>query len=131
MYFLFINCNLFWFCDFFKAYISQLCNCFPKQFENIDTEILKNSMLLFNIVSWLHKFFLAFDWHFNIFTVVTNESDKTSTKSSNNEDVSEIKLEPNDLYDPMIDVAEQIGSRSCSSASSQIADKASKNVAGI
>ena len=42
----------------------------------------------------------------NFFVAVTKESDKTTTNSTSNEDVSEIKLEPDGFHDFMVDVSE-------------------------
>ena len=50
---------------------------------------------------------------------VTKESNKIRTKPSSNEDSTEIKLEPDDLNDSMVDASEQIENKSDSSELSQ------------
>ena len=47
-----------------------------------------------------------------LFIAVTMESDKISTKSSSVEDFPDIKLEPDDLNDSMVDVSKQIENNS-------------------
>merc|ERR1719466_619592 len=64
-----------------------------RHLENTDTEILKNA--------------------------VTKESDKIRTKPSFNEDGTEIKLEPDNLNDSMVDASKQIENKSDNSELSQ------------
>ena len=50
--------------------------------------------------------------NYKIFVAVTKESDKIITKSTSNEDVPEIKLEPDGFHDSMVDVSEGIDNNS-------------------
>ena len=58
------------------------------------------------------------------------QSDEISTKSSYIENISEIKLEPGDVHDLMVDVSEQIDNKSDSSELSKNVDNISENVLG-
>ena len=60
----------------------------------------------------------------------TKESDKFSAKSLSNEDISEFKLEPDDFYDSMVAVSEQIENNSVSSELSQNVEIFGENVSG-
>ena len=55
---------------------------------------------------------IAPDSNCKLFIAVTMESDKISTKSSSVEDFPEIKLEPDDINDSMVDVSEGIENNS-------------------
>ena len=66
----------------------------------------------------------------HLFVAATKESDKITTKSSNNEDGAEIKLEPDEFHDSMVDVSEQIENKSGSSELSPNVVKFDENVSG-
>ena len=51
--------------------------------------------------------YLAYDSYSNLFIAVTKESDEISTRSPSNEDILEIKLEPGDFCNSIVNVSEQ------------------------
>ena len=58
------------------------------------------------------------------------ESDKISTKLPSDQDLTVIKLEPDDVHESMVDISEQIENKSDDSELSQNVDNFGENVAG-
>ena len=58
------------------------------------------------------------------------ESDKISTKLPSDQDLTGIKLEPDDVHESMVDISEQIENKSDDSELSQNVDNFGENVAG-
>ena len=67
--------------------------------------------------------YLAYDSYSNLFIAVTKESDEISTKSPSNEDILEIKLEPDDFCNSIVNVSEQIENNSDCTELAQNVDK--------
>ena len=70
------------------------------------------------------------DSNYISFIGVTKESDKISTKSSNEENFDEFILELGDLHDSIVDVPEQFENKSDSFELSQNVEKFGKNISG-
>ena len=88
----------------------------------------ENWFVLFNIVFWLDK---LINWHYSkLFIAVTEVTDRVSTKSPSDEDITDVKFEPDNFIDSMIDVSEQIENRSDSSILSQNVEKFGEAVTG-
>ena len=68
--------------------------------------------------------------NYELFIAVTAESHKFSTKFTSNEDVSEIKLEPDDFNGSMVDVSEQIENNFNCSELSENVHKFGENILG-
>ena len=74
--------------------------------------------------------YLASDSNYKLFIAVTKESDKISTKSSSAKDIDEIKVEPDDFHDSMVDVSEQVENSYYCSELSQNVHKFGEKVSG-
>ena len=68
--------------------------------------------------------------NYKSFIDLTEGSNKINTNSSSNEDGADIKLEPDDIHDSIVDVSEQIENNSVNSQLSQNVNTFGKNLSG-
>ena len=86
--------------------------------------------LLFLIFSVGYINYLATDTNYKLFVAVTNECSETSNKSSTSENLDQVKLEPDEFHDSMVDISEQIENKSENYESSQNLGKFGENASG-